>query len=463
MKQKNSRVVRRRSLSPVRFVCRIASLWKGCLVRALFLPDGKNRSVSAVFAGKCQRSFLPGMCIVTPKKRYRAGGFILLCLVLLSALLSFPASAKTASPDRTAQDLPAADAAGVLSGQFPETDVSQWLSRLQEAIPEGLAGQIVLQDPGDASALVGVPHFFSLIADSLTAGLSSAFGAFSSFCGLALLGCLVSLVGEGVSSSPLQKGIRILSAMSLSTVVYRLLQASFASASSTLSDLQSFSRAVLPVIVGICTAGGNYSVALTQSTTVGASLSLQAQLTEGLLSPLISACFAFALLSSFCEEGDTDGLASSLRHIYMTILGVMTAVFSASLALQTALSSASDSVAMRCARYAVGQMIPGVGSTVGGALSTVASSLSLVKKTVGVGGIGVILMILVPPMAEIYLRSLALSLASAFCGLLGYDGGKKLFLRFKGICDMLLGTLCLSAVMSVLSLAVFMKCGTALA
>ena len=437
---------------------------KACLVRALTLPGDKGRTASDACPPAGYGRLLPRKTLpLLPRRRYRRGGFCLICLIWMLFWLCVPVLAASASTNRAPQDLFSADAAGGLSAQFPEADVSQWLSRLREAIPEKLAGQITLRDPGDASALVGVPHFFSLLADSLTDGIPSAFGAFSAFCGLALLGCLASLVGEGISSSPLRQGVRVLCAMSLSAAVYRLLQTSVSSAFATLSDLQTFSQAVLPVTVGLYTAGGNYSAALTHSATVGTSLSLQAQLTEALLSPLISACFAFALLASLGEEGDTDGLASSLRHIYMTVLGVMTAVFSASLALQTAVSAASDSVAMRCARYAVGQMIPGVGSTVSGALSTVASSLSLVKSAVGVGGIGVILMILVPPAVEIYLHSLALSLASAFCGLLGYDGGKKLFLRFKGICDMLLGTLCLSAVMSVLSLAVFMKCGTAFA
>ena len=442
----------------------IISFLKGCLVRALTLPGDEGGTASgtcpsAGYSRSSPRKMLPPL----PYRRYRRGGFCLICLISVLLLLCVPVFAATVPTVRAPQDLFSADAAGGLSAQFPEADVSQWLSRLREAIPEKLAGQITLRDPGDASALVGVSHFFSLLADSLTDGIPSAFGAFSAFCGLALLGCLASLVGEGISSSPLRQGVRVLCAMSLSAAVYRLLQTSVSSAFATLSDLQTFSQAVLPVTVGLYTAGGNYSAALTHSATVGTSLSLQAQLTEALLSPLISACFAFALLASLGEEGDTDGLASSLRHIYMTVLGVMTAVFSASLALQTAVSAASDSVAMRCARYAVGQMIPGVGSTVSGALSTVASSLSLVKSAVGVGGIVVILMILGPPAVEIYLHSLALSLASAFCGLLGYDGGKKLFLRFKGICDMLLGTLCLSAVMSVLSLAVFMKCGTAFA
>jgi len=436
---------------------------KNCLVRALTLPGkehGASRSTSTFPGGLCRRFFSYGGMLSLPKKRMMAGGFTLILLILSVLLFSVPSMAQSC-PTETV--LPAGDAAAGLTEQFPETDLSLWLERLRDAIPDGLVGQITLRDPGDASALVGVPHFFSLLADSLTAGVPAALGTFSAFCGLALLGCLASLLGEGLSSSSVQQGVRILSAMSLSMAVYRLLKTPFSTAFSTLSDLHGFSQAMLPVTVGLYTAGGNYSAALTHSTTVGASLSLQSQLTEALLSPLVSACFAFALLASLTEEADTDGLAASLRHIYMTVLGVMTTVFSASLALQTAVSASSDSVAMRCARYAVGQMIPGVGSTVSGALSTVASSFSLIKSTVGVGGIGVILMILVPPAVEIYLHSLALSLASAFCGLLGYSGGKKLFLRFKGICDMLLGTLCLSAVMSVLSLGIFMKCGTAFA
>ena len=219
----------------------IISFLKACLVRALTLPGDKGRTASDACPPAGYGRLLPRKTFpLLPRRRYRRGGFCLISLISVLLLLCVPVFAATVPTVRTPQDLFSADAAGGLSAQFPEADVSQWLSRLREAIPEKLAGQITLRDPGDASALVGVPHFFFLLADSLTDGIPSAFGAFSAFCGLALLGCLASLVGEGISSSPLRQGLRILCAMSLSAAVYRLLQTSVSSAFATLSDLQTF-------------------------------------------------------------------------------------------------------------------------------------------------------------------------------------------------------------------------------
>ena len=139
----------------------------------------------------------------------------------------------------------------------------------------------------------------------------------------------------------------------------------------------------------------------------------------------------------------------------------MATLFSGSLALQTTLSASADSVAMRTAKYALGQMIPAVGSTVSGTLSTVAVSLELVKNTVGAGGLGVILTLLLPPLVELYLLSAALSLTKAFCGLLGFSEGEKLFSDFKSIFDLSMGVLAISAVMLMLSLGIFMKTAVA--
>ena len=385
-----------------------------------------------------------GAILLSPwKRRLWVGVFA--CFLLFS-LFSLHATAQNADEDTD-----------------PDTaaNASHWLARLRETIPPELAGSIKLEDPDDAAALVGVPHFFALLADNLTDQAPLALGAFAAFCGLALLGALAAAMGEGLRAAPLQKGIQTMAGAALSLSVFGLMRAPLDAAVATLTDLRRFSEALLPVSVSLYAASGNYATAATHSATVGLSLSFQAQLTDGLLSPLISACLAFALLGGVADEADTDGMAASLRQIYLVVQGAMTTLFSASLALQTVIASASDSVAIRCAKYAVGQMIPGVGGVISGTLSTLASSLSLIKGAIGVGGIGIIVMILVPPLVELLLYSLALSLASGFCGLLGFPTGKKLFLRFKGICDMVLGTLCLSAVMSVLALAVFIRCGIA--
>ena len=135
---------------------------------------------------------------------------------------------------------------------------------------------------------------------------------------------------------------------------------------------------------------------------------------EGAIVAVTDIGFACNIVGKLAQEDpvrydEAHALARSMKQIYMTLMGFLTAIFSASLSLQTTLSASSDSVAMRTAKYAVGQMLPTVGSTIGATLSTRATSMNLIKTTVGAGGVGVLLMLLLPPVIELYLFSLTFS------------------------------------------------------
>ena len=377
----------------------------------------------------------------TPRKmRKKHRGVALLCVLAVFLLFPMPAIAE---PSDTS------------------LDVKDWLERLREALPPAIAEQVALDSVEDTSEMIGIPYLFSLVSASLQNQLPSALGIFTSFCGLALLGAVSSLLCEGLKGERVKKSISSAVTMVIALVSYAMTEGVITRAAQVLSDMADVSKGLLPVMTAVYVAGGNYTTAVTQSGTMTLMLTISQQMTVQVLLPVSSVCFAFALLGALGTGVDTESLARSMRQIYMTLMGFLTAIFSASLALQTTLSASSDSVALRTAKYAVGQMLPTVGSTIGATLSTLATSMSLIKSTVGAGGVGILLMLLLPPVVELYLFSLAFSLARAFCGLLHFSAGAKLFGDCKGVFDMVLGVMTMTGVMLILSIGIFMKCSLA--
>ena len=347
------------------------------------------------------------------------------------------------------------------SAEGEEYTTAYWLKQLQDILPDALSEQVSLEKEEDVLALTGLPYIFSLVFGGFSDKLPSLLGLLASLFGMALLSGMGHLLTDGFAGKATKKTTEVVVLSTLSLALYQLTSPALLRGLSAIGDVSEFTALLVPIMGGVYVAGGNYTAAATQS---GAMTWLVAEinaLSNGVLRSILCTSFAFTLLGALGAGIDTAGLGKTLRRIFLTAIGVMATLFSGSLAIQTTLSASTDSVAMRTAKYAVGQMIPAVGSTVSGTLSTVAVSLELVKNTVGAGGLGVLLTLLIPPLLELYLLSVVLSLAGSFAGLVGFGAGEKLFSDFKSIFDMSIGVLAISGVMLMLSLGIFMK--TALA
>ena len=180
-------------------------------------------------------------------------------------------------------------------------------------------------------------------------------------------------------------------------------------------------------------------------------------LLTGVLYPLTGVCFAMGLLDTVSPDLHLGGVSKQLKWLYMTILGVASAVSTAALSFQTTLAASADGVAMRSARYAVGSMIPLVGGSIGAALGTLGSSLSLVRNMVGVSSVAVVLLLTLPELIYLFLARLAVSAAGTAAEAVGFTAGEKLLGSFLKIYDMLLATVAAAGVTWILYFSVVLK------
>ena len=124
-------------------------------------------------------------------------------------------------------------------------------------------------------------------------------------------------------------------------------------------------------------------------------------------------------------------------------------LLTASLGMQSSLSSAQDSLAFRGVRYAVGNFIPFVGGTVSASLQTVAASVSLLKKSLGVGCVLAVLFLLLPLFIELFLVRTLLSLASGAAEMTGASRVAKLFSEIRTVYDMLIALTLLPSILLI--------------
>ncbi len=296
----------------------------------------------------------------------------------------------------------------------------------------------------------------SSLVDFLSEELSGNTSSLSLFFLFTLGLCAVSAASR-IYKSRLSSAVGFaISAVAMSALLEKTLSL-FTSVTSSLAEANGFFTALIPVFCAVNSAGGGVGTASIQ----GAGMSLTASFCTAVISrllPLIAAVvFSLEMLGTL---GADSKMAKSAKNLYTKTLGAVTFIIAIILTFQSVVSSASDGIAIRTAKYSAQNLIPVVGSTVSSALSMLSGGLSYVKSMAGVGAAAVMIYIFLSPLVLLLLYRLALSVAAAIDGTLGGGGG--IISPFLGIMDCMIASYSLCAVLYIFEILLFMRFGLVL-
>ena len=171
---------------------------------------------------------------------------------------------------------------------------------------------------------------------------------------------------------------------------------------------------------------------------------------------------ALALVHAVDANLRTGSLLTTLKKNYTTALSFLMMLLLAMLGAQTTLAARSDTLAMRSAKFAAGTLIPVVGGSVSELLRTVSASVGFLRGTVGICGILLLLLTLLPTLVELLLLRFTWQLAASLADVLGCDGEKKLLEEFASLLGFLVAAVCICSSVFLLSLPLLAHCTVAL-
>lgn len=334
---------------------------------------------------------------------------------------------------------------------------SDFLDALPSELQNALSG---VTDPASAAELVGVERLLSLLLDAVQDGVSGSLPFFLRLLGITLILSLLSYLAadlSGGSANAAQMGIAVM----LTFLLFRFAQEDIVRATACLSELSALSDALIPVFFGLFAAGGSTATATATAAGFTAFSYLLKGVCMAVLLPLLHLLFASVAIRTAGGKLKTEGLFSTLGSTYVTILGFLSLLLVTSLGFQSSLAASSDSLAAGAVRFTVGRLVPVVGASLSGSLRTVAASLSLVKGTLGTLSVFALLSLLLPPLAELLLHRLCLSLCASVSGMLGCERARESFLSFRAIYDLAAATLAVCLVLFILLIALVLRCGVA--
>ena len=371
----------------------------------------------------------------------RVALYLLVFIVALAMprLFAAPCESTVAPPDSLHAVTVAAEA---------ESELDRLLSEFYSIMPEWIGKDT------DVAGLLGITEIGSLLGNALSAVSGYFLNALALYVGVAALIAISELI---VADSGNPEVLRAAVAICATVPLLRSFSSVLALASDGITSGCELFGGMIPLICSVVAIGGGTASAAASASSMSLSLSLISGVSSENLYPLSVIIFVSTAASSFDTGQGARRISKSLRTLFNFLLGAATTLLLSTVALQSVITSAKDSVALRGARYAIGSMLPAVSATVGATLGTLVSGASVISSTMGVSGVIALAATVGAPLLSVLSYRTALQLAVTFSGLFGADASERLLDSLRAALDLLISVLAAVLVVFVLEIVIFMK------
>lgn len=295
-----------------------------------------------------------------------------------------------------------------------------------------------LLEANDASSLS--EKILDSVLSLFSLGLRSGTGLLAKLLGLLLFSALFRAVKESFGFKEGENAFDFLFLLCLSLTCFSSLQDCLKLANTSLKTIHSFFLTSLPITTVLLTLSGSPSASATMAASLNFAITSVSTAISTFLSPLLNTLFAFSAVDGILDGG-LDRFLGFLKKTVKVLCILFFTLISAALAIQNALATAADSVAMRSVRFAAGNFIPVVGSLVGESAKTLAAAFGAVKAECGVLCILVLLYVLLRPILFIAVQKMFLGFAASFSEIFGEKSALGFLTSLSGLLDLLMALL----------------------
>lgn len=378
-------------------------------------------------------------------------GLPVLWFLLLVSLLCFPIAAESET-DSFAEAMP--------------EEYTDFLESIPKDILELLPDGLFSDDSGTVGDAVNEMSSFSYLLQTVLSLVGLRIGdcakILASVCGILLLAAVSRALQNAFGNKTLGNAFAFCSVLvvtlSLLAQSYRCIE----SITDYFSALRTMTAATLPLMGTLYAMGGNVATAVASTSGLSVFMIILEELVGKTVVPFCGLCMAFALVGALDPALRLGSLLSALKKNYTTALAFLMMLLLAMLGAQTLLGAHSDTLAMRSAKFAAGNLIPVVGGSVSELLRTVSAGIGYLRGTVGICGVLLLLFTLLPTLTELFLLRLTWQIAAALADMLGCDNEKKLLDEFASLLGYLIAAVSICSSVLLLALTLLAQCASAI-
>ncbi len=355
----------------------------------------------------------------------------------------------------------AEEGAAVLPKEFDDF-ISSLPKNITDRLPDGFFASDADKLYESVSEMYRIEYILSAVSDALGVSVRGFLPLFAALCGVVILSALGNAVANGLSSSG-GKIFGICARMCIFSATVSGAVVSISSIEEYFRNISEISAAFIPLSGVLYAMGGNINAAVASSSSTAVALSVCDLAITNTVMPFFCICLAFSVISS-CQLGvDMSMPLGFIKKIYTSSLAFIMFLISGSIAAQTIIASRADGASMKGIKFFAGTLIPITGGVVSANLSSFAASVELIRSCVGIGGIAILLMLLLPLIIRLTVLKAIYSAVAFFAGMVGAIDEQRILSDISSLYGYLEGVAILSSVVTFISMALVVFCGSAVA
>lgn len=279
----------------------------------------------------------------------------------------------------------------------------------------------------DDMSELSVSEIFSSVKDGLASRARAPFSALGFILIIIVFSALMKNLGESaMRGSPSGSLYNLVCVLIAVTVIAPILLTAYGNAQSAIDTGGSFMRIFIPVFVGITAASGHITSAGVYNAVTLVSAEMITELSRNFIMPLLSVTVALAISGSVFSNSAVDGVIQLIKKLITWCMTVAMTLFSGFVSLKCTLGARADGLAAKTVKFMISGFVPVVGGAVSDAYATVRGSFDVMRCTVGLAGTAAIVMIMLPPIIELFLYRVVMWIGTAAAEMFSADALARL-------------------------------------
>lgn len=340
-------------------------------------------------------------------------------------------------------------------------DMEEYIpSELSELLPDGLFSEDLATSLSAAEELTDWEYLLRAVLSAVGLRLDSAVGLLCTLLALIILAAILGRLREGLGGTSGEAFGFCLRLVIYTAIVLRMV-GTVETVQQYFTQLNRITAGMIPVMGGLYALGGNLGQAALNGELMMVFLTVCEYVSSTVTPPVCAVCMTFSLMDAFGTRLTLSALCDQVKKWYTWLLSFIMFLLGLALSAQSVLVGRADNLGMKGVKYAVGNMIPTVGSAIAGTLSTVAAGVEILRGVCGISGIVLVALLLLPVLVELFLFRAALRLAATSASLLGCDGESRLLGEMASIHSYLAAAVSVCAVLFVFALTLLVHSSVA--
>ncbi|WP_318509361.1 stage III sporulation protein AE [Bacillus sp. T3] len=186
-----------------------------------------------------------------------------------------------------------------------------------------------------------------------------------------------------------------------------------------IGSMVDFILALIPLLLALIASSGGVISAAFFHPVILFLMNVSGVFIQNVILPMLFLATLLSIVSILTEHYKVTQLAALLRNWSIGLLGMFLTIFLGVISVQGASTAVTDGVALKTAKFITGNFIPVIGRMFSDATDTVISASVVLKNTVGIAGVGILLLIVAFPALKILIIAFIYKFAAAILQPLG--------------------------------------------